>query len=263
MARVGDIGITRDELLKVFYEQVPERRLCADGTPSNPQTSVPSYTSVRERVVDEAQDGRVLELYSWWRNTRKIHSISQCPVFTIASRQEAELLIRAYVFTTYLPEPRKDSEHMTLDDVMCELAGVVDTKAVDEMEHLLKLQKFGLLRHIPDFQDALIDAIAEFIDDNGLDEIACPVGLWTGLGILPEDCMLVKLVWFYDTLTVFPGDSSDTRRFLAPIALHNSWNLVPADKGNNVIWEDFMKQGRCKIHVHATGRCWRAVPEIY
>jgi hypothetical protein len=139
----------------------------------------------------------------------------------------------------------------------------------NEMETLLRVYKHAQDMGATgvDFRDAIVDAVAEVLDDWGLIYyFPCELLHTVSAGI--KDCPLRQLVAFYYALTKYPPRAlpSNGRPAYDNDVFEQCWRdeyakLQGQNNGTNrKIWEDFLVCGRCVFHEHANSRCWRAKP---
>lgn len=123
-----------------------------------------------------------------------------------------------------------------------------------EARKLVDAYKYGLERGSggADFRDAVMDAMAEFIDHRGF--WFFPTDSTEGH---PNTKMLHFMAFVY-ALNIYPPEHRfEEDEFRA--AFLNELENFPKDKTYRELWDGFMQDGRCRFHEHRTGRCWRAI----
>lgn len=139
----------------------------------------------------------------------------------------------------------------------------------NEMETLLHVYKHAQDMGTTgvDFRDAIVDAVAEVLDDWGL-IYYFPYELLHIISAGIEECPIRQLVAFYHALTKYPPHAlpSNRRSAYDNEIFERCWRdeyvklQGQNDRTNRKIWEDFLVRGRCAFHEHAHGRCWRSKP---
>ncbi|KAF2794570.1 hypothetical protein K505DRAFT_324667 [Melanomma pulvis-pyrius CBS 109.77] len=118
-----------------------------------------------------------------------------------------------------------------------------------------------------DFRDALVDAMAEFLDDHGIDLYPWEA-FHAALAHVPGSQMK-KLLAFFFVLNIRPCSYNAIFHFAAEYDMEfremvaaEHLRLEACGKTYRSVWEAFMqsktRDGRCQFHEHASNECWRA-----
>lgn len=109
-----------------------------------------------------------------------------------------------------------------------------------------------------DFRDAVLDALAEFLDDHGFGHFDWQ--LFDRITARPMAWRLRHLVALYLALTTPPryhGAATNNRAVPFQIAFRDELSVLPRGWTYRDIWEKFMRSRRCRFHEHLGGGCWR------
>ncbi|KAF2446677.1 hypothetical protein P171DRAFT_429652 [Karstenula rhodostoma CBS 690.94] len=130
--------------------------------------------------------------------------------------------------------------------------GALSFRARRECEILARLYEHA----DPDFQDAVIDAIAEWMDDYQHDtERLYPVAKNSSsklMQLLAFQYALVTHPNLYGFRVHGPMDEPEFEKMVKDFVDGFSKEETYRD-----IWTNFMQDGRCQFHQHRAGKCWR------
>jgi len=188
----------------------------------------PKYSPIiRTRTKSSCPSPNLVELYEEWQSTGKIAIVRQSASYAFVLRQ-SEPLMKAYEHITQLhDDPFRDV--------------TVDT----------------------DFRDALVDAMAEVLDDHGLNYFNWKL-LESATNNADSESPLKRLVAFFFVLST-PPDS-----YNACLPNDNEFKDMVQEELEKLesekfgvirsyrsTWKEFMERGRCRFHEHVGGYCWR------
>jgi hypothetical protein len=212
-----------------FYD--PEEAFMAQA----PQTrclelynAPPQYSPIiRTRTKSSCPSPSPTELYEEWQSTGKIAIIRQSASYAFVLRQ-SEPLLKAYEHITQLHD-----DHFR--DV------IIDTH----------------------FRDALVDAIAEVLDDHGLNYFNWKL-LESATKSTGRESPLKRLVAFFFVLSTSPDcynaclPNDNVFKEMVQEELEKlELEKLKVARTYRSTWKEFMERGRCRFHEHVGGHCWR------
>lgn len=135
-------------------------------------------------------------------------------------------------------------------------AGASFQDILEEAETLLEAYMYG--KELAgakgaDYRDAVVGAMAECVDNYSLRALP-----WKTIKKFPVSNMESLITFYLALVSYLVWHRPTLRRFeWIEKAFWEELAKLPKGRTYRGFWEDFMREGRCRFHEHAGGKCWR------